>query len=142
MDYLEESKLCRKLRDFGCRYKNPNDGSTKSLDENSAAVLKTQPISSKFDKLLKSIKPPSNNGRSKSVNASMLGENVENKLENAHRTLETTPISAPLYQFKEFLEALTSKAEDARIIILPKSGQSDYAKQAQFAYFMFYCCFL
>ncbi|KAI1727880.1 DEAD2 domain-containing protein [Ditylenchus destructor] len=162
LEYLDQSKLCRKLRDFTCRYSMSNVSANQSNTFNSPKATNSSNVvnsptaspkvsgfsSPKVSQLMEQFKkaqsPLAKTPRGMSRSPSGIGATPKRTPTGRRMEMRTpqgfkaqteveekakvTQTSAPLYQLKEFMEALTSKAEDARIIVIPKSEASDCAK--------------
>lgn len=100
---MEISNLCRKLRDFSIKYPTgfSQNNTTKNLENNE----------SKFNLIFKKVKE--NKKKDNKTNLSSTDQLI------VKETSKSTPIQSatPLYQLREFLEAITSQSEDARILI-------------------------
>ncbi|KAI1727350.1 hypothetical protein Ddc_04651 [Ditylenchus destructor] len=145
LEYLDQSKLCRKLRDFTCRYSTSNvsanqlntfnspkaTNSPKAVDSPTTSPKKVQSPLAKT--------PRGMSGSPRGIGATPkrtpTGRRMEMRTPQGFKAqtevdekTKEAQTSAPLYQMKEFMEALTSKAEDARIIVIPKNEASDCGK--------------
>uniref|UniRef100_A0A915ESH9 Uncharacterized protein n=1 Tax=Ditylenchus dipsaci TaxID=166011 RepID=A0A915ESH9_9BILA len=134
LEYLDQSKLCRKLRDFHLRYSRFAKGTTAATPKSvsrqqipcgsEVSTPQTPPSSSRFGSLLQRLKnsasinkensSPKSSRKKFDITANKVSEA---KQEDLNRPSKSQSSSTPLYQLKEFLEALTSKAEDARIVV-------------------------
>lgn len=106
LDFLEESKLCRKLRDFSLKYADSSIDTTrpeaeqleKSAGCRFSALLNKTNNEKKTHKMAKTLPQP-------------------------QPELQTKPVAvqvatAPFYQLREFLEAITAPSDDARVVVL------------------------
>uniref|UniRef100_A0A914GVH9 Helicase ATP-binding domain-containing protein n=1 Tax=Globodera rostochiensis TaxID=31243 RepID=A0A914GVH9_GLORO len=104
--YLEQSKLCRKLRDFRLRHAHVQPQPLLVSKENGAGGLKSL------------------------IDRAKMGEDISpsNDSNTPPAATTTASSSTPLYQLREFIEAIiTSRTEDARIVISRRRPLSDSA---------------
>lgn len=106
--------MCRKLRDFQLRY------SSNLNVKNETTVESDKSKSSRVNKFLQKIKKNSIESDKKEKNQII----VDKKNEKISKPSSSTP----LYQLKNFLEALTTRAEDTRIIVQRAISHLDFAK--------------
>ncbi|KAI3413951.1 hypothetical protein GPALN_011422 [Globodera pallida] len=126
--YLEQSKLCRKLRDFRLRHAHVQPQPLLVSKENGAGGLK-----SLIDRVGRKSQSATTKKRLDKCgpNKAKMGEDIISPSNDSDTspaaTTTTTSSSTPLYQLREFIEAITSRTEDARIVVSCRRPLSDSA---------------
>ncbi|KAL3068470.1 hypothetical protein niasHT_030761 [Heterodera trifolii] len=115
LDYLDQSKLCRKLRDFRLRHsaRGHSQPTVASAEQRIGAVgLKSHRDRS-------GQKPKQRQTVKKEMPRGNLGSENIPPSANGHGETATPADtnSTPLYQLRESIEAITSRTDDARVVI-------------------------